>query len=269
MGREKVKKLYNFIKNIILLYIEKGIATKSAQMSYYMLFTFFPILLFANSVLVRIIPESFDLPMSGIIPQPISEFALSYLREIPKNDSVGIMYTGAILTFYSLSRYIRNFRLSIREIYGKSRKINFIYDWVFSFLLSIGLLVLFYVAVFVIFFADGFMSIMGFDIINEDIIVLLGFAVLALYAYLVISVIQYLECGEGLSFKYFSKGVFAAVSFWVIISALFSYYAKEIADYSIVYGSIGNVIMLLVWLNITNTILLMSSVLNICLNKKS
>ena len=37
----------------------------------------------------------------------------------------------------------------------------------------------------------------------------------------------------------------------------------------VVYGSIGNVIMLLIWLNLTNTILLMSGVVNICLNNKT
>lgn len=264
-----MKKIFNFSKEIVIMYIEKRIATKSAQMSYYMLFTFFPILLFANSVLVRIIPASFDLPLSVIIPEPVTEFAASYLGEIGQTDNIGFMYTGAILTFYSLSRYIRNFRLSIRDIYGKVRKIGFVYDWLFSFLLSIGLLVLFYLAVFVIFFADGFLGMLGFENINEEVIVFLAFAVLALYAFLVISVIQFLECGENTSFGYFSKGVGMAVAFWVIISVLFSYYAKEIADYSVIYGSIGNVIMLLVWLNITNTILLMSGVLNICLNKKA
>ncbi len=263
-----MKKLFDFSKRIIIMYIEKGIATKSAQLSYYMLFTFFPILLFVNSVLVRIVPSSFELPISTIIPQPVTEFALSYLGEIGESNNVGFMYTGAVLTFYSLSRYIRNYRLSIRDIYGTVRKISFISDWLFSFLLSIGLLVLFYVAVFVVFFADGFLNLMGFEYINENVIVFLGFTVLAFYAYFVINLIQFLECGEKVKFTYFSKGVIIAVMVWIVISVLFSYYAGEVADYSVVYGSIGNVIMLLVWLNITNTILLMSGVLNICLNKK-
>ena len=264
----KLKKIFEFIKNLILMYIDKGIAVKSAQLSYYMLFTFFPILLFANSVFIRVIPANFDFRLSGIIPEPVIEFALSYLGEIENSHSITFMYTGAVLTFYSLSRYIRNYRLALRDIYGKTRKIGFIRDWLFSFVLSIGLLLLFYLAIIVIFFADGLFDLSGLDNINEDTIVLLAFLVLAFYAYFVINLVQFLECGDRVKFIYFSKGVIIAVTVWIVISALFSYYAGEVTDYSVLYGSIGNVIMLLVWLNITNTILLMSGVLNICLNKK-
>ena len=241
----------------------------SAQLSYYMLFTFFPILLFANSFLGKLLPKNFQLPLSNVIPKPIREFAQSYISEIGQSSNPKLMILGLILTLYSLTRYIRYYRRSIGKIYGKSRRMNFLYDWTVSFLFSIGMLLLFYLAVFSVFVTDSVLYSIGLSYFTGSIWYILWFFIIALFAFLVICSLHYIECGNNENFFDYAPGALCAVTFWTSISFIFSYYAGEIADYSLVYGSIGNVIMLLLWLNITNTILLMSGVVNICLNNKS
>lgn len=264
-----MKSLYNLIREAVILYIDKGIAGLSAQLSYYMLFTFFPILLFANGVLGKLLPRDFNLPLTSVIPSPIRDFAKSYINEIGDFNSAKLMFLGVILTLYSLTRYISYYRRSLGRIYGKNRRMNFIYDSVISFLFSIGMLLLFYLAVFSVFVTDSFLSAVGLSFFAESIWYMLRFIIIALYAFVVICSLHFVECGNGESFFYFAPGALCAVGIWTIVSAVFSYYAREVANYSVVYGSIGNVIMLLLWLNLTNTILLMSGVVNICLNKKT
>lgn len=251
------------------MYIHKGIAGLSAQLSYYMLFTFFPILLFANGVLGKLLPPGFSLPMSNVIPEPVRNFAQGYINETGNTNSARVMFLGVLLTLYSLTRYIRYFRQSLRKIYGKGRNFTFIYDWVVSFLFSISMLLLFYLAVFSVFVTDSVLNALGLSFFAGSIWYILRFFIIALFAFTVICALHFIECGKNESFFDFAPGALCAVAFWAVVSAVFSYYAGEIADYSVVYGSIGNVIMLLLWLNLTNTILLMSSIVNICLNKKT
>lgn len=251
-----------------MFYIDKRIAPQSAQLSYYMIFTFFPILLLANSLAGNFIPKDFNLPLSNVIPEPIRNFANSYISEIGEAPNAKLIFLGAFLTLYSLTRYIRFYRAALRSIYSKSRHLNFFLDWVLSFLFSVGMLILFYLAVFSVFFTDSFLSAIGLSHFAQSLWYVLRFFIIALYAFLVICALHFTECGSDERFMDFAPGALCSVGLWTVISVIFSYYAKEIANYSVIYGSIGNVIMLLVWLNITNTVLLMGGFVNISLNNK-
>ncbi len=55
--------------------------------------------------------------------------------------------------------------------------------------------------------------------------------------------------------------LFAAAG-WVLISLSFSYYVQHINNYTVVYGSIGGVIVLLLWLNWSSNIFLLGSAIN-------
>ena len=96
----------------------------------------------------------------------------------------------------------------------------------------------------------------------------LRFFAVSIYAFFIICAIYFTECASGRGLRYCMPGAATAVIVWGAISAVFSYYAGEIADYSVMYGSLGNVIMLLVWLNITNTILLMCGYINTVFSKR-
>ena len=259
----------DFIKKLIIIYTDKGISGLSAQLSYYMLFTFFPILLFANGVLGRILPYGYRLPLSSVIPRQIRDFAESYIYEIEKGANSRLMLLGALLTLWSLTRYIRYYRRSLTRIYEKRRQISFLYDWAISLVFSIGMLLLFYLAVFSVFVTDSVLVKLGFYSFAGSVWYMLRFIIIALFAFLVICLVSFTECGSGKRLWDFAPGSLCSVGVWTVVSVIFSYYARSIADYSAFYGSIGNVIMLLVWLNLTNTILLMGGVVNICLNNNT
>ena len=54
----------------------------------------------------------------------------------------------------------------------------------------------------------------------------------------------------------------AALLGWMVTAYLFSWYVENIASYSLFYGSIGAVIVLLIWLNFTAAILILGAELN-------
>ena len=53
-----------------------------------------------------------------------------------------------------------------------------------------------------------------------------------------------------------------ALAAWVGLSWLYSFYVDNIANYSMLYGSIGTVIVLLIWLYMSAAILIMGAELN-------
>jgi len=57
-------------------------------------------------------------------------------------------------------------------------------------------------------------------------------------------------------------GTVAALGAWLLLSWLYSFYVARIARYSTLYGSIGTVIVVLVWLNLSAAILILGAELN-------
>ncbi|MDF3415143.1 YihY/virulence factor BrkB family protein [Sulfitobacter sp. M57] len=63
-------------------------------------------------------------------------------------------------------------------------------------------------------------------------------------------------------FRWLSAGAIVAVALWVILSLAFSYYVTNFGNYNQVYGSIGAVVAMLIWLWITSFLVLYGASLN-------
>ena len=62
-------------------------------------------------------------------------------------------------------------------------------------------------------------------------------------------------------------GAVVAVSSWAVLSVVFSYYAANFGNYNQVYGSIGAVIAMLVWLWLSSFLILLGAVVNAQIEK--
>lgn len=63
-------------------------------------------------------------------------------------------------------------------------------------------------------------------------------------------------------FKWFTLGGFLALVLWVVASAAFGFYVANFGSYNKTYGSLGAVISFLVWMWITNNVLLFGAEVN-------
>jgi len=64
-------------------------------------------------------------------------------------------------------------------------------------------------------------------------------------------------------------GIFGALLSWMVVSVGFSFYAENFANYSIIYGTLGAVMVLLVWLYMTALVLILGAELNAAIQKFS
>src|SRR5699024_2804792 len=65
-----------------------------------------------------------------------------------------------------------------------------------------------------------------------------------------------------LPFKYVFPGAVVAGVLWLIISFGFSFYVSNFGNYSAVYGSLGGIIILMMWFFLTGTILMVGALIN-------
>ena len=87
--------------------------------------------------------------------------------------------------------------------------------------------------------------------------------VLALIVVLILAILYY--AGPNVrqpGFRWVTPGGLVAVVLWIVASAAFAFYVANFSSYNKTYGAIASVVVFLVWLWITNTVILLGAELN-------
>ena len=62
--------------------------------------------------------------------------------------------------------------------------------------------------------------------------------------------------------KYVNKGAIFTTIGWVILTAIFSYYANNIANYDLLYGSLSSLVVMMIWIYVMAYILVIGIAIN-------
>jgi len=70
---------------------------------------------------------------------------------------------------------------------------------------------------------------------------------------------------DSISLKSTFPGAIFGSSSWIVLSLIFSYYVSNFGRYSVTYGSLGGVIILLIWLFISSMVIILGGEINVAL----
>jgi membrane protein len=101
----------------------------------------------------------------------------------------------------------------------------------------------------------GSSAVQIWDIAKWPVLVVLVAVMLAILYYAAPNVRQP-------GFHWVTPGGLIAVLLWIVVSALFALYVSSFSSYNKTYGALASVIVFLVWLWITNTVILLGAELN-------
>lgn len=256
------------LKQLVSRVIDDDITALAAQLTYYLLLSFFPFLLLLLTMLGYSELQSKDVLVYLSQVMPKSAFDLIYNTVISVLDSrngnvlslsiVGIVWTG--------SSGFRAIMKGLNKAYDEKETRPYWKVLTISILFMIGLVVVIIVAVALVVFgqmigegiaaslhvSDNFL--LSWDFIRY--LVTLGgmvFIFAALYHFTPCKRLTWREVMPGATFSTLG---------WLVSSLGFAYYVNNFNNYSGVYGSIGAVIVLMLWLYITSIIILLGGEIN-------
>jgi len=243
------------------------ILESSATLSYYFLFSVFPLAIFISACFSTLGLTPKDLAdLSGFIPEDILSIIDQYLLEISLGNTPTLIAIGILLTLSSMGKAIQTMKRKIRLSYGVYKKSRGLFEWVVSFVFVLLILVSFYATLILIVAGNyifqwllSFIPFLKNALPSFSVIRLLGvtgflfFFLLGLYYVL-----------PGIKQKMINviPGTLFALVGWVAMSYVFSFYLDHFANFSAIYGSLGAIIALLTWLFLLNFILLLGGRIN-------
>ena len=252
---------------MVYRYFSDGIPQAAAELSYFLLFSLFPLLIFLNALLARL-----NLSMEGIepvlemLPKSLQQLIVSYLNQLAATPPVSPMLIGIGLTLYFLSRAVRSMMRTVNDIYHVEVARGMIWDVLISFGITAGFLVSVVCSFVLVVAGKALIRLLPrLAPIPQPMLNMThdaSFWVMIPFIFVFLMLFNRIVPNLHLKFREVWPGALFSLVAWLLVSWGFSFYVDNMASYSVLYGSLGAIIVLMLWLYIVSMILLMGPQLN-------
>lgn len=260
-------RFFYLVKRMVYRYFSDGIPQAAAELSYFLLFSLFPLLIFLNALLARL-----NLSMEGIepvldmLPKSLQQLIVSYLNQLAETPPVSPMLIGIGLTLYFLSRAVRSMMRTVNDIYHVEVARGMIWDVLISFGITAGFLVSVVCSFVLVVAGKALIRLLPHVVpIPQPVLNMThdtGFWVIIPFIFVFLMLFNRVVPNLHLKFREVWPGALFSLVAWLLVSWGFSFYVDNMASYSVLYGSLGAIIVLMLWLYIVSIILLMGPQLN-------
>lgn len=265
--------MYKIHKESILNIIRNSnyseINSKAAEMSFYLILSLFPFLMFTISSIVYI-PiihlNKYILILQNIMPESAYELISSIIVSAIDNRSLSFLVMSFILTMWTLSRSVvalikatnRAYRMKETRSYFKTLKIALLFTIILLLLIFSSMIFLVYgekIGFFIF-------NLIGLDKIFIKIWNLCRYTI-GITTVIIIFLSLYIYApNKKISIKEALPGAIVSTFGWLIVSFVYSYYTNNYARYDVVYGSISGIIVLMTWMYLSSWAMLVGLEVN-------
>lgn len=261
-----------FFKELIFRFKDDNVTAIGAQLSYYLILSIFPFLIFFLNILsfTPIAREDVLQNIIVVLPLETQKIITSLVMETIRTSSETLLSFGAITGIWAASKGLMALIRAINKAYDVEETRSYVELRLLAILFTFCLLILLTIVLLTLVFgevlANQLFDFLGmtinFIIFWEYFRVTISIGFMVLIFALLFRFSPSIENGKRISFKQTLPGaVFSSVG-WIITSSMFSYYVNNFGTYAKTYGSIGGIIVLLIWLYISSIIVVLGGEIN-------
>lgn len=258
-----------FITDVVKVYFNQRISRAAAELAYFLVLTFFPIIICLSAFLDKLNLDLVSLldDAGHFLPDGVILIFREYLGYLNGNYSTGMFITGLFLAILFASAAVRGLMNIMHEIYGRAT-FRGLSQLGASILFSILLLATIYLSMAVVVSGNWFFHQLGQLLGLDDLVERFGtwqwmkYLLLLVMVFLFILLLYRFAAPLDKPRPPVVPGALGAAVALAIASMIFSRIMGSSTRYSLVYGSLAAVIILLIWLYLCGTILILGNVVN-------
>jgi len=255
------RQFYHYMQNVDVF----GLA---AQLAYFFLLSLFPFLLFLITLLGYLpIDERALLTFIDMYaPKEIMDFIQSNIRHLIRAQNGSLLSIGIIGTLWSASNGINAITRAFNRAYKVEKDRSFLVARLIAIIMTIAMVGVICTAFLLPIFGEMIgryiFSFLGLSSSFMTIWNTLRWVISSAVVFIVLLALYTLIPNAHLKMSNtFIGALFATIS-WQLVSLAFSFYVRTIGDYSAMYGSLGTVILLMIWFYISGIIIITGGVIN-------
>ncbi len=269
--------LWVLLKTIYRESVRVDVDMNASAISFNFLMALPPLLLFFFTLLPFLPLQGYDesiyFVLSLILPDSDQvDVVYRVVTDFINNPRSGILSISLILVFYIASNGI----FKMLEIFDKYLKVNVLEITNFRRRLKafqlFGIFIFLYVLLLSFMigqntFIESLADWLGWgDQRSHSLLYLSSYLLLILVLMVSLAILYYFGPSVATKWKFFSVGVYVGTIGILLFSYIFTVIASQFVDYNQIYGSIGSLFIMLIWLSTNTRLMLVGFLVNISLD---
>ncbi|MFN2578277.1 MAG: YihY/virulence factor BrkB family protein [Pyrinomonadaceae bacterium] len=269
---------------------EDEILARAAQLSYFFLLALFPLLVFLITLLGYFsgadshLQEKLLSYLGGVMPPAALQLVVITLNEVTQGRGTGKLSLGILFALWAASSGINALAQALNAAYAVHETRPWWKVRLISIALTIALSVLIISALLIVLYSgrlgetvagmiyEGAVFEIVWRILQWPIaLVFVSMAVVMIYRFVPNVAAKRERKGLHRSdyrWRWLSPGVLIAIALWLLVSLGFRLYLHFFNSYSATYGSLGALIILMLWFYLTGAAILLGGEINCQLEKE-
>ena len=261
-----------------------SLPTRSKAVAFSFFLAIFPALTFIFS-LIPYLPFFNNLDVSilnllkEILPNKetyafIKSFIQPLLEDLAKNKRGGLLTGSGLLVLFLTSNGVMAIMSSFDKAYDHYKQRNAFQSRLIAFKITFLLFTLFFFSIILIILGQDLFALLLdklqiFSTFTQVLLNLLRYVLIILLFFFSISLIYYYGPATKTKYKFISTGATVATVLSILISLGFSYWVSNFNKLNVIFGSIGTIMLSMIWLNINSFVLLIGYEINASIHYNS
>ncbi|KRM87397.1 ribonuclease BN-like family protein [Lacticaseibacillus thailandensis DSM 22698 = JCM 13996] len=261
-------KVWAFLVRAWRRYSDAEISTRSASVTYYTVLSLFPLLITVGNLLplFGLSYNNISQYLVQVVPARIMTWLNPIIKSLLTSTSGSVLSVGAIATLWTASLGITELKNGFNRVYGVKPAQNFIIKRLVSMLLLLTLVVVMGAVLLAFTFGNQFL---------EWLIPLLGlddtwirafndwrWPVTVVAIVVVIVIADYALSNVKIKLRFVLPGAAFSVVTLLAVAQLFTLYMRYFGTRYSSYGTIGTVMVLMLWLDLSAMLLIIGALIN-------
>ncbi|OWW19648.1 YihY/virulence factor BrkB family protein [Noviherbaspirillum denitrificans] len=269
-------RITTLVKEAVNDFLDDDMTTYASALAYQVLFSIFPFIIFLIALLGFLhLADFFDWLRQNsqmMLPPEAAEQVNKVISDLQKEQG-GLMSLGVIVALWSASAAVRATMHALNVAYDvrETRPAWKLYP--LSVIYTIGLAAMMIIAAACLTIGPHAMQWVAQRIGMEQMFVQLWawlrWPAALFILILAVAIIYHVAPDVRQDFRLISPGAVFAVAVWIAASQGFKLYVATFADYNATYGSIGAIVMLLLYFFISSAVLLFGAEINATITQYS
>ncbi len=275
--RPKLFRLWQKTNRFIKMVNEDCVGLYAAQAAFFTVLSAVPFVMLVIVCLKSFIDmdvRELISPVLEVLPETVSEYILQVISEIVyRSESFAVLSAAAVAILYSSSRGTMAIYGGLNRVFGSKKTYSWLRARAISFIYNILFIVAIVAAMVILLFGNAIYNFLdsGFLIIHYIFNIVFRFKFLIFFVAFALAFAAVYAFLPQRKAKYKSQltGAVVASAGWIVFSYLFSLYIEYFSKYSVVYGSLTALALLMLWVYFCQYMFLIGAEINKYVNSRN
>jgi len=263
--------IYAVSISLINEFLEDSLLNKASSLAYNFMLALFPGTLFLFTLIAYIPVDNFQDKLLELLHTILPTYAYlafeATIEDIIKHQNAGLLSLGFITALYFATNGVSN----LMQAFNNSSLILEKRSWLkrrgIAMLLAIIISIALIIAIAIMIAGESAITYLQSHIASKShfwiyLLILSRWLIIISIFFVTISLLYRYGPSHKLKWPFLSPGSILATGLAILTSLGFTYYINHFASYNKIYGSIGTIIVVMLWLYLNSLILLIGFELN-------